>query len=169
MNHILREIKLSNLTDTPMSTKATKLVEFWGELWSGMKVKIDPKKGEIRCWRDDYDYYYFHQEDRNDYLWCDYDEVWTFFRRDLGLNYDDAQELIQQLVDETLNCKVNTPSGIMLGFNYKVDETLNCKVNTPEMNAIKKPSLVDETLNCKVNTPFISSCLSFSLVDGTLS
>ena len=132
MIHILREIKLSKLTDTPMSTKATKLVEFWDELWCDMKVKIDPKKGEIKCWKEGYDYYYFYQEDRNDYLWCDYDEVWTFFRRDLGLNYDDVQELIQQLVDETLNCKVNTPQRLMFQSLILVDEALNCKVNTPK-------------------------------------
>ena len=162
MIHILREIKLSNLTDTPMSTKATKLVEFWGELWSGMKVKIDPKKGEIRCWRDDYDYYYFYQEDRNDYLWCDTEKIWSFFRRDLGLNYDGTQELIHQMVDETLNYIVNTPISSISPTNLLVDETLNYIVNTPRREKWINCPTVDETLKCKVNTPtklhFILPC-----------
>ena len=109
MKHILRDIKLSKLTGTPMSDEATMFVKFWDNLWRDMKVSVGPKKGEIRCWKDDYDYYYFFQEDRNDYFWCDNKKIWSFFRRDLGLNYDDTQEFIQQMVDETLNCKVNTP------------------------------------------------------------
>ena len=109
MNYILREIKLSNLTDTPLSTKASKLVEFWDELWRDMEVKVDPYKGEIRCWKDDYNYCYFLQSNKNDKLWCDYNNVWMFFGYDLKLNYDEIQELIKHMVGKTLNCEVNTP------------------------------------------------------------
>ena len=109
MNHILREIKLSNLTDTPMSMKASKLVEFWDNLWADMKVSANHKKGEIVCWKDDYDYYYFYQNNKSARLWCDYNEVWTFFRDELKLSHDKTQELIQQMVSEALNYKVNIP------------------------------------------------------------
>ena len=110
MNHILRDIKLSKLTEIPMSTKASRFVKFWDELWTGMKVKIDPIKGEIKCWKDDHDCYYFRQDDKNDRLWCNYNKVWSFFDRKLGLDYTDIQELIHYMVDKTLNCEVNTPS-----------------------------------------------------------
>ena len=137
MKHILRDIKLSKLSGTPMSTKAYKLDEFWDELWCDMKVKIDPKKGEIRCWKDDYDYYHFYQDGRNDCLWCDNEKIWSFFRRDLGLNYDGTQELIHQMVSETLNCKVKTPFLAFRGFQKLVSETLNCKVKTPRIRISK--------------------------------
>ena len=130
--YILREIKLSKLTDTPMGDEATMLVKFWDELWADMKIKIDPIEGEIRCWKDDHDYYYFFQDENHNYLWCDYDKVWSFFGRDLGLNYDDTQELVQRMVGETLNCKVNTPNPIDDLVLELVGKTLNCKVNTPD-------------------------------------
>ena len=111
MIHILREIKLSKLTDTAMSNEASRLDEFWNELWTDMKMVIDIDKGEIKCWKDGYDYYYFLQDGIDEYLWCDYDDVWKFFRHELGMNHKDVQELIQQMVAETLNCGVNTPTG----------------------------------------------------------
>ena len=153
MIHILREIKLSNLTDTPMSEEATKLVEFWDELWTDMKVKVDPPKGEVRCWKDGYEYYYFYQDGRNDCLWCDTEKIWSFFRLELGLNYDGTQELIHQMVDETLNCKVNTPRKLDHIFALTVGETLNYKVNTPVLPASDNLIKVGETLNCKINIP----------------
>ena len=127
MNHILREIKLSKLTDTPMSEQATMLVKFWDELWADMKVKIDPPKGEIKCWKDDYDYYYFQQDNKNDSLWCNYAKVWSFFSEELELDYTEIQELIQTMVDKTLNCKVNTPRTTLLSDMFEVNETLNCE------------------------------------------
>ena len=131
MNHILREIKLSKLTDIPMGDEATKLVKFWDKLWNDMKIKIDPIKGEIRCWKDDYDYYYFRQDNRDDYFWCDHTKVWSFFRDELKLNIIETKEVIQSMMGEILNHKVNTP---MMGWVTSVDmmgETLNHKVNTP--------------------------------------
>ena len=132
MNHILREIKLSKLTDTPMSMEASMLVRFWETLWYDMKVRVDPIKGEIKCWKDVYDYYYFHQDDKNDSLWCDHNTVWPFFRRNLRLNYKETQELIRQMVVETLNCVVNTPLSNEPLPLLVVDETLNCVVNISE-------------------------------------
>ena len=132
MNHILREIKLSKLTGIPMSAEASKLVKFWDELWSDMKVSVDPTKGKIKCWKDGYSYNnYFYQNNKGDNLWCDYDKVWSFFRYELKLNHDETQELIQHVVDMALKCKVNTPSS-MIGLNIvRVDMALKCKVNTP--------------------------------------
>ena len=105
--YILREIKLSKLTGTPMSTKASKLVKFWDKLWDNMKIKIDSSKGEIKYWKDEH--YYFHQNDKNDRLWCNHTKVWSFFRNELELDRDDIQKLIQYMMNKTLNCVVNTP------------------------------------------------------------
>ena len=131
MEHILRDIKLSKLTGAPPVGDADKLVKFWDELWFNMKMSIDPKKGEIKCWKEGYNYYYFHQNDKNDNLWCDCDKVWSFPHHDLDLTYTESQELIQYMVSETLNCKVNKPSNTSRNPFSKVSETLNCKVNKP--------------------------------------
>ena len=151
MNHILRDIKLSKLTDTPMSDEASKLVKFWDELWCDMKVHIDANKGEIKCWKDGYKYYYFAQDDKNGSLWCDYYKVWLFFEEELGLDYSEIQGLIQYMVDKTLNCGVNTPLPVYLFSLLKVDKTLNCGVNTPGKGIYSPRYLVDKTLKCYVN------------------
>ena len=109
MYHILRDIKLSELTNTPMSGETSKFVKLWDDLWIDMKIYINTDKGEIRCCKDGYDCNYFYQHNKNARLWCDYDKVWAFFGYNLKLKYSEIQELIQYMVGETLNCEVNTP------------------------------------------------------------
>ena len=109
MNSILRDIKLSKLTGTPLSDETSKFIEFWNSLWSDMKVDIDASKGEIKCWKDGHVYYYFIQDNKYDSMWCDLEKVWSFFIDELGLDYGEIQELIQHMVGETLKCRVNTP------------------------------------------------------------
>ena len=185
--YILRDIKLSKLTGTPLSGEASRFIEFWDDLWADMKVKIDPIKGEIRCWKDDYDYYYFQQDDKNDNLWCDRYRVWSFFRDDFDLKYTETQELIQYMVDKTLNCEVSTPWRLYPIQRFKVDKTLNCKVGTPcklLLSHITKVDCevstpinglwqhlqkVDKTLNCGVSTPLCENLTKGTGVDKTLN
>ena len=147
--YILREIKLSKLTDTPMSDEASKLVKFWNDLWCDMKVQIDSDKGKIECWKDGYDYYYFYQEDKNARLWCDFDRVWIFFHINLPINYDETQEIIQTMVGKTLNCVVNIPEEEWVYLQKRMNKTLNCVMNPPKYNingtGIK---VMNKTSNC---------------------
>ena len=124
--YILREIKLSKLTDIPMSEDVSKLNKFWDGMWTDMKVMVDAVKGEIKCWKD---YYcYFYQNDKNSHLWCDHYEVWSFFKDDLGFECAEIQEFIQYMVGETLNCEVNTPLP-WLKQKQPGGDTLKCEVN----------------------------------------
>ena len=131
MNYILRDIKLSKLTNIPPVGDAAKLVKFWDELWTDMKVYIDKKKGEIKCWKDGYDYYYFIQNDKNDRLWCNFEQVIFSFIYYLGLTYPVYEELIHHMVDDILNCEVNPPNYGPYGTKVRVDDILNCKINSP--------------------------------------
>lgn len=110
MSHILREIKLSNLTGIPTSGDAANLIKFWDNLWLDMKVIVDPKRGRISCWKEYGRNYYFQQYDKHDHLWCDYGKVWSFFSIHLCLNNSDTKELIQYMVNTTLNYEVNEPA-----------------------------------------------------------
>ena len=78
MNYILREIKLYKLTGIPLSDEASKFIEFWDRLWDDMKTDIDTDKGEIKCRKEDY--IYFYQRDKNSTMWCNYHKVWSFLR-----------------------------------------------------------------------------------------
>lgn len=168
MNYLLREIKLSKLANIPLNDDTSKLVKFWNDLWIDMKVRVDPTKCEIKCWKDEYDQYYFRQDDKDDYLWCDYDEVWSFFRHDLGLNYNETQRLIQYMVDETLNYMINTPNWNMDEGYVVVDESLNCVLNTPIVVHTPIKNLVVETLKCVINTPETLAPLNYRKVVETL-
>ena len=147
--YILRDIKLSKFTDTPMSDEVAKLIEFWNDLWCDMEVSIDADKGEIRCWKDDL--YYIRQEGKNNHLMCYYYKVWAFFKEELGLDYAETQNLIQYMVDTILNCKVNTPFLMMPQNIQGVDTILNCKVNTPHSVEWYMHKGADKILNCKMN------------------
>ena len=153
MNYILRDIKLSKLTGTPMNDKATRLITFWGDLWRDMKVHININKGEIKCWKYGYDYYYFLQNGKDDFLRCDFHEVWSFFKDELKLKYDDTQELIQHMMDKTLNGDIHTPVTNYIQTLYLVDKTLNGDIHTPASIPTIKGMLVDKTINCDINTP----------------
>ena len=139
MKHILRDIKLYKLTGTPLSDEASKLIKFWDGMWTDMKVDINVEKGEIKCWKEGYNYYYFRQDDKNDNLWCDFEKVWSFIQYDLEFTYTETQELLQYMVDRTLNCVINTPHNIHTRDNHVVDKTLNCVINTPEFDFIMIP------------------------------
>ena len=124
MEHILRDIKLTEITGDSLTCDAAKLVKFWDELWSDMKVYIDPSEGEIKCWKDGYNYYYFYQNDENDNLWCNYSKVWSFFSNELGLDYVNTVAIIQHMMGKTLNNKLATPRLIFNNSFIVVDATL---------------------------------------------
>ena len=123
MSHILRDIRLSKLTGKPMGDKASKLNKFWDDLWCDMRVYVDVIKGEIKCWKDSHNYYYFHQDGKNTRLWCNYDEVWSFFDKKLCLSYNETQELIQIMLTLTLSYKVNTSESFRNHPAFLVDGT----------------------------------------------
>lgn len=108
MSYLIREIKISKFTKTPLSDEASKFIKFWGRLCNDMKIHVDNNKGEIRCCKDGYGYY-FLQDGKNDYFWCDSKNVWSFFEEELDINYKETQELIQYMVNKTLNLVINTP------------------------------------------------------------
>ena len=152
MSYLLREIKLTKLTETPLSDEASKLIKFWDGLWTDMKVIVDAGKGEIKCWKEGYEYYYFIQKDENDYLRCDIDEVWSFFMTELKINFNDTQELIQYMVVKTLNSRVSTAAPAYDPTHQKVDKTLNSRVNTANGGRVIKSHEVNKTSKCMVNT-----------------
>ena len=153
MIHIIRDIKLSKLTGISLNGEASKFIRFWNKIWCDMKIHVDADKGEIKCWKEGYDYYYFRQDNKNDNLWCDFEKVWSLLQYDSKFTYTETQELIQYMVNETLNYVVNTPRLSYKEINQKVYVTLNCVVNTPVYEVGMNIIAADKTLNCVVNTP----------------
>jgi hypothetical protein len=50
-----------------------------------------------------YNFMIYNRE--NDYVYINYDEIWSFLRDKFGLNYDETQELTQRWLDEVYNLR----------------------------------------------------------------
>ena len=51
----------------------------------------------------------FEQDEKNDYLWINYYEIWSFLEVNYSSNYNDIKELISEWLKETTKLKVLTP------------------------------------------------------------
>ena len=131
--HIIREFELSKIN---------------GELdihLSSMKYFIDDiiNKSDIYDNDDDDDdddddcdwyisdgnYVYFKQ--KNEFLSCHGDQVWSFFESLKLYNYDEIKELIHYLVSSNINREVRTPYFDLLMRKIEVSSNINREVGIP--------------------------------------
>jgi hypothetical protein len=55
---------------------------------------------------------------KNDYVYIDYDQIWSVLREDFGLNYDDTQQLTQEWAGVVYNLRgVTTSRTHQFSFN----------------------------------------------------
>ena len=59
----------------------------------------------------------FKQDWDNDYLWCNYGEIWSFFEANYSNNYMKIKELISDILKDTTKCEVLTPCNNMSYFH----------------------------------------------------
>ena len=51
----------------------------------------------------------FDQDLKTEYLWCDNEEIWSFFKQNYKDNYYDIQSLIKDILSDTTKLYVYTP------------------------------------------------------------
>ena len=51
----------------------------------------------------------FEQDFKNEWLCCDYDKIWTFFKNNYSSNYQEIRKLIKGWLEEHHKLKVLTP------------------------------------------------------------
>ncbi len=51
----------------------------------------------------------FRQDSKNEYLYCDNDEIWSFFETNFSTNYNDIQSFIKELLEEHDKLSVYKP------------------------------------------------------------
>ena len=51
----------------------------------------------------------FRQDFKNEFLWCDYSEIWSFFQSKYSSNYQEIDDLIKSWLGEHDKLKVLTP------------------------------------------------------------
>ena len=103
--------------------------------------------------------YLFRQDFNNEYLWCDYDEIWSVFEKNYSYNYQEIRKLIKDWLEEHDKLKVLTPNVGFIQNLSLLEEHDKLKVLTPNYLPGLKNILLEEHDKLKVLTP---RCLSFS-------
>jgi len=75
--------------------------------------------------------YLFHQDYKNGWFECSYDEIWSFFKRNYSSNYTDIQTLIKNLLVEHDKLQALTPNVIVTLLNCQLVEHDKLQALTP--------------------------------------
>ena len=79
------------------------------DLMEGMERKKHHYYPNVTIWYKGDDWY-FEQDEKNSYLYCQYDRVWSVFEREYGGNYTDIQSIIKSLMERHYNLGGLTPT-----------------------------------------------------------
>ena len=90
---------------------------------------------------------------KNNYVYINYDEIWSVLEDNFGLNYDETQKLTQRWLDEVYNLRGDTPVDYYLHPDDLLDEVYNLRGDTPiNYNTVLDLQL-DEVYNLRGVTP----------------
>ena len=87
----LKELKKNRMTPAE---------KFVLEIIEGVKPKTNPD-GNVDWYKDGN--WLFKQDFKNGYLWVSYNYIWSVLRNEFGLNYDEIQELIKNVMYDYTN------------------------------------------------------------------
>ena len=95
--------KLTNIINEPEKLTA----KDWLIDYLSKPFDVELSKGFIIYYSDGK--WVFQQDLKNGRLWVCYSQVWQFFENEYGMNYEQIQALVKEVVGEALNCKELTP------------------------------------------------------------
>ena len=73
----------------------------------------------------------FEQDFKTKYLWCNYDDIWLFFKQNYKDNYNDVQLLIKEILSDTTKLNVYTSHNFILNKKVGLSDTTKLNVYTP--------------------------------------
>ena len=119
---IIRNIKFSEVLDEELNPLTKKVKEFIDDKLEGLiQFESDEYPGFIFYKKDEV--ILFEQDLKNEWLWCSNQHYWSFFEKEIGLNYDEIQELTRGMLGEHLNCKQFTPRGFLTSWANSWEST----------------------------------------------
>ena len=108
----------------------------------------------------------FEQDLINNYFYCDYDEIWTFFKKNYNNNYYVIQILIKSWLEETIKLSLLTPGVISGAVDSLLKETSKLSLLTPNIELSVGLSELEDTTKLSLLTPsFIHKCDENQLED----
>ena len=69
---------------------------------------------------------YMEQELKTDNFYIRYDDFWSVFKTKFNLNYQEISQLLRGLLEQHLNCKVNTTSYVFFRHQLRLEQHLKC-------------------------------------------
>jgi len=78
------------------------------ELIDDIEIKVDKEKylGSVFFFKDEK--CFFEHNSKYDYLWCDYNNIWSVFEREYGLSHTEIQSFIKYMLEKHFKMKVST-------------------------------------------------------------
>lgn len=109
---IARQIQIDLITDAPNG-----IVNFFNKIWEQLSIiEIDvyhSKGGEFVYYTTgstpNVKQWIFYQDDKNQYLWCNYSWYWSNLEHKFNLEYDDIQALTHILLENAIQKNVSRP------------------------------------------------------------
>lgn len=78
-------------------------------------------------------YCLFEQDAATEDLWCDYLEIWAFFKKNYINNYDEIQSLITEILSDDNKLNVYTPDPAHTNINDKLSNKSKLNVYLPKL------------------------------------
>ena len=129
MNWSLKELRKLIEAPSPEKKSAKQwLVDFLNQ---DFKTKFDLKDQSTVHYLGDQ--WVFWVDRKNKILWVHFYSAWKIFYDVYGMNDDQVQDLIREVVLEPLNCEGYTPQAHGLTDAIAVLEPLNCEGYTPHL------------------------------------
>ena len=79
------------------------------DLMEGMEIRVHPNDPHFTLWYKE-DGWYFEQDEKIGYLWCQTDRVWSFFETNYTPKYAEIQVIIKDLMEKHYKLKALTPN-----------------------------------------------------------
>lgn len=109
MKELIRSLRLSKLTDIPLSDELKRLesaILFIRNIFDKVELKTDSSEYYDREFYFIADKLYFEYEPKQLYLWCRQDDFWDVLKFNYIYNSQEIAELLGIVIGEYFKCKV---------------------------------------------------------------
>ena len=111
MNKIVREIKLTKiLGDDKLSSDVRKIKDFFEDVFNGLEQEVLEDKPHLLYFYkmdDSKKSNYFIEDSKMKILYCSYQDIWTFFRKEFNYQFEQINEISHAMLEMHLNRKVS--------------------------------------------------------------
>ena len=99
----------------------------------------------------------FRQDLKSQYLWCDYDEIWSFLESNYSYNYNENKLLIKKILSDYTKLNAYTP--IIGGYSLIILLSDYTKLNayTPSVSQLSNVVLLSDYTKLNAYTPIVQN------------